>query len=183
MRIEMENGTVVCAAENWKTLSYDEHKFLSDCYGYAVWVDFTASGKLKMQMPGKAWHAQRVAQLLRIMLAFAKAHNIEVRECVNSFYNEWKAKADEEKAQEEKLAYIESLRQRWESRQRTGCADCRECERIGDAWFRCKHSGDELDTRFSEVYDPVTQCMLIFHEVGVPNEHCKDYYQERKESR
>ena len=180
MRIEMENGAVVCAVNDWKSLTSDEHKFLSNCYGYAVWTGFTESGKLKMRAPEKASSA---ADLLRITISFAETREIEITDEVRAELERWKDKGLEERLQEEKLAYIQKLRENWEYRQKKGCAGCRQCERIGDGWFRCGYSGDDLDARFSEVYDPLTQCMLIFHEVGEPNEHCKDYYQERKESR
>ena len=180
MRIEMENGAVVLSAENWKALSEDEHKYLYKCYSYAMWVGFTPSGKLKMRVPDKVKYK---ADLLQTAISYAESRGIEVADEVRAELEQWQEKAMEERLLEDKLAYIESLRRRWESRQRTGCAGCRQCERIGDGWFRCGYSGDDLDARFSEVYDPETQCMLIFHEVGEPNEHCKDYYQERKESR
>ena len=179
MKIEIENGEVVCSTtSDWKRLPENEHKFLSDCYTYAIWTSFTASGKIKMRVQEKAKYA---VELFRMMFVCAKAHEIEIAQEVVELWQEWKQKAAEELLLEERLAFLEGKRKAWERRQRDGCDGCQHCERIGESWFRCKYSGEDLTARFSEVWDPVTRCMIIFHEVGVPNAHCKDYYQERKE--
>lgn len=178
MRVEVENGIIVCGTDSdWKNLPENEHEFLAKCYPW--WQGFTENGKLK-------WYkfntdrAETHEYSMRRMLAYAETCEVEVTEEVREIYKDWKARAEEDRIIQERLAFLESKRKTWESRERTGCDGCRECERIGEGWFRCKHSGDDLEARFSEVWDPVTQCMVIFHEVGIPNAHCKDYYQERK---
>ena len=177
MRVEVENGIIVCGTDSdWKQLPENEHNFLYKCYGF--WVGFTKNGKLQHSPTTRSADLQEWS--MRGMLLAAETCGVEVTEEVRKLYAELKEKAAEELLLKERLAFLEMKRKTWESRERTGCDGCRECERIGDGWFRCKHSGDDLEARFSEVWDPVTQCMVIFHEVGIPNAHCKDYYQERK---
>lgn len=178
MKIELENGKIVLSAENWKALTEKEHEYLHKCYAYGMWVDFTPSGKLKFREYEKAKYQ---VELIRIMFSLAEAANVAHEEEVETVYNQLREKALEELLLEERKAFLEQKRRTWECRERTGCEGCRDCERIGDGWFRCLYSGDDLEARFSEVWDPVSRCMIIFHEVGVPNAHCKDYYQERKE--
>ena len=182
MRVEIENGIVVCGTDSdWKALPENEHDFLSKCYPW--WQGFTESGKLMWFKFNPNATAQTKAYAMNMMIIYAKERSIEVTDEVKGLYSELKEAAEEELILQERLAFLECKRRTWEYRQRTGCEDCNSCERIGDGWFRCKYSGDELEARFSEVWDPVTQCMLMFHEVGIPNTHCKDYYQERKEWR
>lgn len=179
MRVEVEDGIVVCSTDSdWKLLPENEHDFLHKCFTF--WEGFTRNGKLKwyeVNTDRADTHEWRMRQ----MLNNAAACGVEVSEEVREIYAELKAKADAEMLLKERLAFLESKRRAWEYRERTGCEGCGACERIGDGWFKCQHSGDELEARFSEAWDPVTKCMIIFHEVGVPNAHCKDYYQERKE--
>jgi hypothetical protein len=177
LRVEVENGIIVCGTDSdWKNLPENEHEFLYKCYGF--WVGFTKNGKLLHSSTTKSADLQEL--FMRRMINAAETCGVEVTEEVREIYKDWKARAEEDRIIQEWLAFMESKRKTWEYRERTGCDGCRECERIGEGWFRCKRSGDDLEARFSEVWDPVTQCMVIFHEVGVPNAHCKDYYQERK---
>ena len=178
MKVELENGIIVCGTDSdWKQLPENEHEFLSKCYPW--WQYFTESGKLKWFK----FNTDRAATheyAMRRMIKHAETCKVEVTEEVRELYKTWNERAEEDRVLQERLAFLEGKRRAWEYRQRTGCADCKSCERIGDSWFRCKYSGDDLEVRFSEVWDPVTQSMIMFHEVGVPNAHCKDYYQERK---
>lgn len=177
MKVEVENGIIVCGTDSdWKNLPENEHNFLYKSYGF--WVGFTKNGKLKHSSITKSTDLQEWS--MRGMLLAAEMCEVEVTEEVREIYKDWKARSEEDRIIQERLAFMELKRKTWERRERTGCDGCRECERIGEGWFRCKHSGDDLEARFSEVWDSVTQCMVIFHEVGIPNAHCKDYYQERK---
>lgn len=179
MRVEIENGVVICGTDSdWKNLPDNEHEFLHKCYTF--WEGFTKEGKLK-------WHELYSSRpdtdewRFRQMISYAESCGVEVSEEVREHYRAIKEKAEEYRIIKERQYFLEAKRRTWEQRERNGCEGCRECARIGDGWFRCRYSGDDLEARFSEVYDPATQCMIIFHEVGIPNAHCKDYYQERKE--
>lgn len=181
MKVEIENGILVCWTDNeWKQLSEKEHEFLYKCFGY--WEGFTKDGKLR-------WYelhtsdAETLERRMRLMLLYADMYDVDVSEAVREQYTEIKARADEEQRLKRQAELLEAKRRKWEYRERTGCADCRMCERIGSGWFRCNHSGEELEARFCEVWDPKSRSMIMFHEIGVPNAHCKDYYQERKEWR
>lgn len=181
MKVEIENGILVCGTDSeWKNLPENEHEFLHDCFGF--WEGFTKEGKLRWYELHTS-NSETLEWRMRHMLLYAKTYDVEVTDEVRALYAEIKERADEERRLKRQAEILESKRRKWEYRERTGCADCRLCERIGDGWFRCQHSGDELEVRFSEVWDPVSKSMIIFHEVGVPNVHCKDYYQERKEWR
>lgn len=179
MRVEIEQGIVVCDTDSdWKDLPENEHEFLYKCYSY--WEGFTKSGKLKWYKLSSN-RAETEEWRMRSMITHAYTCNVEVSQDVLREFERIKEQAKEELLLKERLAFLESKRRKWATRERDGCEGCMDCIRVGDGWFKCGYSGDDLETRFSEVWDPVTQCMIIFHEVGVPNAHCKDYYQERKE--
>ena len=177
MRVEIENSAIVCGTDSdWKKLPDNEREFLYKCY--TMWEGFTKTGKLKWYETNSS--AGTKEERYRRMLRNAESCGVEVAQEVLEVIQALKAQAEDERILAERLAFLEAKRKAWERRERVGCEGCQNCERIGDGWFKCHYSGDDLEARFSEIYDPVTQCNLMFHEVGIPNAHCKDYYQERK---
>jgi hypothetical protein len=181
MRVFVENGIVVCDTNSdWKKLPENEHNFLYECF--LLWEWQKGSNKLQ-------WHKKTTTNnkieydYLKQMVKNANSNQIEVADEVVDILEGLEAKVNEELLTREKRLEIERLRKRWEVRQREGCYGCNYCEQIGDAWFKCRYSGDELETRFFEKWNPETQCMELFHEMGIPNAHCIDCFNERKEWR
>lgn len=160
---------------NHKTATDDEYAFMQACEKQMMWWELDDG----VQLTSPTDIVRRV-NLWRALLEYAKKYGIEVDGSFYSIYEEAEKQLQTKKGQEELLAYVNLKSKTWENRQKTGCMFCKYSERIGDGWFICKYSGDELEMRISEYWDQVTNMMVTFHEVGVPNEHCKDYYQERK---
>ena len=176
MIVDVKNEDIVCIADDWKALQDNERKFLSQCYFNGVWTHFDDGGRLVMR---KEDDAARQEKIIHAMGYAAEQNNIKVSEGVADLLLivKEKQKKEEERRIAEKI--IEMKRSSWEYRQKRGCEGCRMCKVVGDASFVCGYSGDDLDCRFAEVWNLELKMMDIFHEVGVPNEHCKDYFGER----
>lgn len=175
MKIEMRNGEVVCVAEDWKNLSSNESNYLANCYWTAIWTGLTEDGNLRFNSTGDTYEVKR---RLAGAIAHAKNAEVEVTPEIGEYFRQLTLRASEAYEKQQKAHKAELLRERWENRKKTGCDNCPYCEEVGDAWFRCRLSGDELDCRIGSVYNHYSQMLELFHESGIPNEHCKDYYVE-----
>ena len=175
LRVFVKNDKVVCGCEDWNALQANERKFLSDCYWTACWTDFDGDGNLTMYEPASAFERRRT--ILNIEYN-AKNNGIEVSDEVRAYAETLEQAAKEEQERARKAQEAQAARERWESRKKDGCDDCGYCQRMGDGWFKCKYSGDELDSRMSERWDGLRGVYELFYEVGVPNERCKDFYRE-----
>ena len=177
MRIELKDGKVVCLADDWKNLSPEERKFLS-AESWTMtwnWGKDEFDGVLVMR---ECINARSKVTLLHNTFNNAKENGVEISEETRKFLNDQyqAALAEEERNRQDQ----EAIRRRflWKNRQENGCDGCPFKEQIGDGDFQCKFSGDLLDSRFMSVWNMEHQCQDIFHETGVPNEHCKDFYKE-----
>ena len=176
MRIEIQNDNVICIAEDWKNLQRNEREFLSKSFFNAIWTEFTKDGNLMM---GKgSSNAIGLYQRLKSIIYLAECYGIELTDEVGQYEERLKAEMEQERIKLEQAHAAKMLRERWEARKLTGCDYCKYSEQVGAAWFRCKLSGDELNCRVSSVYDYERQTLDLFHECGVPNEHCKDYFKD-----
>lgn len=175
MRIEVQNGEVVCVAEDWNALEKHEREFLSDCYWNACWTDFTAEGNLSMR---KVSDVNAAYTVVFSIISNAEKYGIEVSEDVVAYKE---ALAEQKKtayAREAQARAAELRRANWKARKSQGCDFCQYCKRLGDASFQCLYSGDELDCRIGQYWDGRRGVYELFHESGEPNEHCKDFYKE-----
>lgn len=162
--------------EGWNhvTATEDEYAFMQACEKRMMWWELDDG--IQLTYPSDL---PRRVELWGALLTYAKKYGVEVDNSFIEVYNNEAKRLKTKHGQEELLRHINFKRQVWETTQKNGCICCQYCERIGDGWFKCKYSGDELETRISEYWDPITNVMVMFHEVGVPNEHCRDYYNER----
>lgn len=177
MRVEVnEKKELVCVAEDWKKLTEAEHKFLTACYWDLIWSAFTEDGALKFY---QAYSGFNNVRRLKKMLSHAKEFNITVNENVNEYVSAFERKEKAKREQEELEREIEMRKTVWKNRKERGCMHCSYCQQLGDGYFKCLYSGDDLDSRFMEEYNPIIKAMEIFHEVGEPNEHCKYYFGEQ----
>lgn len=162
--------------EGWNhvTATENEYAFMQACEKQMMWWDFDDGVQLTYPTD-----IVRRVKLWRSLLEYANKYGIEVDEAFLCIYEKAEKELQTKEGQEELLAYVNLKRSAWKNRQEMGCMFCKDCEQIGKGWFRCKYSGDDLATRVSEYWDQVTNTVEMFHEVGVPNEHCRDYYNER----
>lgn len=181
MRVDVnERNDLVCIAEDWKQLTKEEHDFLSDCFWQVIWTGFTEDGYLKFNASESNYNNYR---RINTMLFHAKSHGVAVGESVREYLQAIDEKAREEQRQADFEREIELKKTVWKNRKETGCMHCKYSIQVGDGDFTCGYSGDELDFKFTEVYNPDTKAMEIFYEVGKPNNHCKDYFEEIEKDR
>ncbi|MBQ9113880.1 MAG: hypothetical protein IJY05_03050 [Clostridia bacterium] len=177
MRVDYINGKIVCVADDWNALTNRERDFLRDCYWSAIWTNFNADGHLEM---GDRSSARSYVRAFSTMILSAEKNGIllpeKVRE-LKDFYSEL-SKEEYEKAERQREA--ERRKQMWKIRKENGCGTCNHLCKTGDSDFKCKYSGDMLNAMFYDEYNPITRVYEMFHETGVPNEHCKDYVSERQ---
>lgn len=176
VEIRVKNDTVIAFSNDWKSLTDNERSFFQKCYFHAIWTAFDDDGNLVMQSVEtsikKAWLISRVVEL-------AKSLKIDVSVEVEDLLDRLRKaqKKDEERAKTARE--IEMLQLRWKARKKSACNNCQYCEQTGDGCFRCRYSGDELDVRMIDRWDVLNGVYELFHETGEPNEHCKDYYEEK----
>ena len=177
MKVDYINGKIVCVAENWKVLSNKERGFLQDCFWIAIWTNFDADGNLVM---GERKDAQSYVQAFLVIITSAKKNEIAICDKVNELLNFYRELSKEEFAREERQRNVLFRKEVWESRKKNGCGTCRKLLQTCDDGFKCMYSGDELETKFYDEYNPITRVYEMFHVTGVPNEHCKDFVSERQ---
>ena len=175
MRIETSESQIVCVADDWKELSKSERDFLSDCYWRGIWVGFDGLGRLIMRVQT----AVEMLQKIKTVIYRAIEHGVEYSPEIEQLKEKYEELAKTEREKEEAAKAIAFKKERWKNRKERACVNCPYCVRLGDGWFQCRYSGDELGSRFIETYNPAIQAMELFYEVGEPNEHCKDYINER----
>lgn len=177
MRIEMLNGKVVCRTDDWKALEENEQKFLSSESWTMTWVwgkdEF--NGMLVMR---ECPNAKSRVTLLHNTFYHAKESNVEITDETSRYLSDQyqAALAEEDLKRREKEAI--RRRQSWKYRQEQGCDGCEFNIQIGDGDFKCGYSGDMLDSQFMSIWNVEHKCEDIFHETGIPNAHCKDFYKE-----
>ena len=184
MRIELKDGEIVCVMSAWKELNFNEKKFYDKCYWHHIFDGYSEElnekgGYLTYRKGHLDLTATEFNQRLNGLFYLAETYQIEVAEEVREYRKKAREKANEERKRVEFAQAIQFKRDVWESRKRSGCQGCQYSEQVGDSLFLCNHSGDELDTRICEYYDIFTGVNEMFHEMGEPNEHCKDYFNER----
>lgn len=175
IRVGMKDGVLVCTADDWKKLESNERKFLAECYRSIIWFSYSEGGDLTFNPHGDA---DSKVRRIYSMKFHASNNGIEVAEDVEEYLVRLKDIAREAEERAEAARRAELAKALWKDRQENGCEGCRYSIQIGDDWFRCQYSGDELDSKFMEKWNPTIMAMEIFHEVGVPNEHCKYYVKE-----
>lgn len=175
MKIDIIENQLVCIADDWKNLSKEEHDFLRTCYLEQTWVGFTEEGYLKFYEGNSCqWRERRMKR----MLEAANARSVEVSEAAKTWIDNFMNLVSEEKRQEEIAREVALKRERWEDRQKRGCQLCKYSRKFGDGDFWCEYSKEWLDFRLGECWDPVKGIMYMFYEIGIPNNHCKDYFNE-----
>lgn len=180
MRVEVKNGVIVCSAADWNKLADNERKFLSACYWTACWTDFDEEGNLVMRK--SSYEADTYRTLINVLVNAANNH-VEVTDEARAYKERYKTAVMEEERRQKESHEAEIARERWDSRKKHGCDYCKYCLKMGDGWFKCVYSGDELDSRLGEHWNVERGVYELFHESGEPNEHCKDFYKETKKRR
>lgn len=172
MKVEVIDGNVYCISDNWKNLSEVEHKFLSSCAYESIWNGFDELGRLRLnQSVSTFWKKQKLSKAVY----YCKYYGIEYDNNITLIIGNLEAELEEEYQRERLKAEYEKKKTIWEYRKENGCDGCSHYRRIGDDWGFCKYSGEELDTKFYPKYNPKTQSVEMFYEVGIPTEKCKDY--------
>lgn len=177
MKLKFENDLLLCIAEDWKKLEYNEKSFLSkiafECITY-----LNDNGDLQFMLKGYKLDSKIL--VVKRILALAKEYFIEIDESVEVYLQELLKQEKEEEDLYLKQYKLECKERMWAHRQKVGCEGCEHSKRYGDAWFGCGLSGDDLNVRIAEFYNYKTKCNELFHETGIPNEHCKDFFQFRE---
>lgn len=172
MKVDFINGKIVCIAADWNKLGENERKFLSECYWRGIWGDFDENGHLPFRTPDTA---QEIHKKLCHIVQSGEWNKVEITDGVFAIKDKYEPIAEKERNEWEAARQAVLRQEKWESRKKNGCGGCKHCMQIGDGWFRCLYSGDELDSRMYNEYNYVTNVYEMFHEMGEPNEHCKDY--------
>lgn len=178
MRIDYINDKFVCVADDWNRLERNERLFF---VGSFAWEGFDSNGHLKMYE-----HTSNLSNLHAYsrLLHYAELCEIAITDTAKKkaqemfdYYTEQVNINHEKRLREEQARF---RKETWERRKRDGCGMCKNLLKTGDCDFKCKYSGDMLNTMFYDEYNPITNVYEMFHETGVPNEHCKDFVSERQ---
>lgn len=184
MKIELKDGEIVCVMSAWKDLNFNEKKFYDKCYWHHIFDGYSEElnekgGYLTYRKGRLDLTAIEFNQRLNGLFYWAETYQIEVAEEVREYRQKAREKANEERKRVEFAQAIQFKRDVWESRKKSGCQGCEYMVECGNGDFSCRYSGDILKTRIGEYYDIFTGAYTIFHEMGEPNEHCKNYFNER----
>lgn len=171
MRVEMEQGKVVC------TLEEKNHAFLHDCY---LIFDGFIGKKLKMHESGEISDYKR----LKALISHAERHGVEVSEKVRKRLAELKETS--KKIEQERLKAEETSRREkfWKRLSTEGCGDCPYKKAI--AWeedgyvHKCRVTGEELRKENKPTYG-ADGIYYLFHWVTMPSEKCPYKVERRAE--
>lgn len=176
MKIERNGNTLICVEVD--KLTDGDDRFFQACYIHGLWIeDEESETRFKLRY---CENVVRLEECIRLVLRYAEKFGCTVDKAVFVLAHSLQSECETEKARAIKAREVEMARLRWARRKETGCEYCTRCKKLGDADFFCGYSGDRLDCRMDLYhYDPVTRQTIAFYEIGEPNEHCKDYFEEK----
>lgn len=178
MKLKVENEILLGTAEDWKKLEYNERTFLSKIV-YECLTYINGNGELEFMT--KCYQLPSLILVVKKIVSLAKEYLIEIDESVNEYINALiERKREEDAAFSRQFALTQRL-EKWERRQKLGCDGCKYLEQY-DGVCKCRYSEDDLDTRITQYYNAKNRVYELFHETGIPNEHCIEYVQIIKKS-
>lgn len=95
--------------------------------------------------------------------------NVDVDGSVDELYERFKREHNEKR--ERRIA--ELIAEERQKHQGEGCGYCRDCVCVGDGDYECAYSGDELNSKIADDYDPVKGVHYSFADKPMPTSKCK----------
>lgn len=95
--------------------------------------------------------------------------HVDVDKSVDELFEKFKREYNEKR----ELRIAELIEAERQKEEKADCSYCRHCICVGDGDYTCTYSGDDLNSKIADDYDPVNGVHYCFADVPVRTSKCK----------